>query len=117
MDPELLNAVICEDVSAESPYILTAPRRSWSEPPYSIGVWVEIENLSEKEFSVGIEIWRGKQMVDHMADELVLPGQSYWQSRFEMELPRSILPKSHAIRVLLNGAIARILKVNFGIPE
>jgi hypothetical protein len=117
MGPSVLNAVLCENILGTEGYSLVNVGLRWHEPPPTLGIWIELSNLSEHPFTVSVQIWRGRELLDQSEEELVLEGKSYWQSRFLFEGTRVLERKTYSFVVLLNGVPRHTIVADFGAVE
>jgi hypothetical protein len=117
MGSSVLNAVLCERILGAERYSLINVGLRWPWPPSTLGVWIELTNLSEQPFTVSEQIWRGREFLDQSEEELVLEGKSYWQSRFMFEGTQVLERKSYSFVVLLNGVPCHTIVADFGAVE
>ena len=117
MSATVVNAVVCEQilVARKATLVNVGPR--WQSPPASVAIWIELDNPSESEFTVCVEVWRGKHFVGASPIELVLMGQPHWQSTFEWERIFEFEQKTYTFAILVNDVSVRTIGADFGAPE
>jgi len=114
MTARVINAVLCDRLNISGRANVLGAGSKWPSPPARICLWVEIENLSEVEFAVSAQIRRGARLIDETHAELVLAGESYWQTGFEWEDLEEFQPKTYSFTVLVDGLPARTIVADFG---
>lgn len=117
MSARVLNAVLCDRLSVNGRANLEGAGSKWSHPPGRICLWVELENLPEAAFGISVRVRRGRWVISETHTELVLAGQSYWQTGFERDDLTELEPKTYAFTVLVNGVPARTIVADFGAKE
>lgn len=114
MGTRVINAVLCDHLEIRDRAILAGAGSKWTQPPPRICLWIEIENLSDAEFGLAAQIRRGTRLIEETHTELVLAGESYWQTGFEWEGLEGFQPKTYHFVVLVNGMPARTIVADFG---
>lgn len=109
------NLAACDGIVEDATGLCTLVRvrGEWSQPPSTFAVWLELQNPSERAFTLRLEIWRGKEFVGETEDELVLAGVVRAQ-RWRQFSIQNLQPKTYKVVVLIDDQQARILTLDFG---
>lgn len=114
MNVSVLNTVVCEQIRVGRRVTLVDVGPKWSSPPTNLAVWIELHNPSERDFSVAVQVWRGRNLLDESPTELVLAGQPHWQTFFQWESLHDFKRKTYTFVVLVDDVRARTIMVDFG---
>jgi len=114
--PVVVAVLTCESISGREVMTLHRVRKRWPSPPRQLAVYLEVLNLSEAEFDVGLELWRGRECVFHTETELILSRKRFEEIAVNLELP-SLEAKTHSVVLLLNGTPTTTIALDFGFPE
>lgn len=100
----VVTAITCESASELPPYTLHKVRTRWRRPPESLCVYVEVLNLTGEPYDISAEVWRRSSRIASFERELILMSR---RDRDEvilaLNLENRIKPKTHSLRILLNG--------------
>lgn len=116
MTLRIVAAVCCEEVAPPWPLTLKGVQFRWKSPPVQFCIWVQVQNQSERPFSMRFELSRASELVYQSEDELILDGLSRVE-RFVRVSAEELGQKTYRVDIVLNDVAAHRLMVDFGSKE
>ena len=112
----VVSTVCCENVTGSWPCTLERVRFRWPSPPEEFCVWVLVQNLSGKPFSMRFEMTRVSDLAYSSEDELILKGNTRVE-RFARFKGTDLEPKTYRVSIVLNDVVAGNFVVDLGSKE